>query len=481
MSQKQNVKREAKKVRKEIKSIVRKADQTKVKSKAQRSKKRAADARAAMGEVYSDLKRGNPPQQALGRLFQRMFTNRDAARLAWMLTVSDPWGDHVWSIPPILAPGVPLSQPRMYRISLCGYAVANSSGRVYIGLNADGWLPFPGKLAATVAEPSYSYLGNSVANGGARGYPLHYTTQAYIGTSVANSTGTSYPGPAITQSAGTNGLVFMQLPDNFINVQLNNSPASGNAYQRATCVSAGLRVRPTAPASGALVPQGTLLMVQQCLGDTVQTNPAAASGPALIGGVDAYAYVRGQAVASGVTALTSDQVNLKEMDIMEWPHVSGERSWLSAAAIPNQSCSLGAWVPLQTGTSAVGYPQVACLGQGMLSGQVVQFEGTLIYAFYGGVSYEVNARKTHEAVPLTDLQATANAAATHMDISQPASLKPEKQALVSVARPLVDSGDLHPAKVADWVKTGAAAIEGATGSSIGELIGEGLGFLGALL
>jgi len=109
----------------------------------------------------------------------------------------------------------------------------------------------------------------------------------------------------------------------------------------------------------------------------------------------------------------------------------------------------------------------------MLSGQVVQFEGTLIYAFYGGVSYEVNPRKTHEAVPLTDLQATANAASTHMDISQPAGLKPEKQALVSVARPLVDSGDLHPAKVADWVKTGAAAIEGATGSSIGELIGEG--------
>jgi hypothetical protein len=116
----------------------------------------------------------------------------------------------------------------------------------------------------------------------------------------------------------------------------------------------------------------------------------------------------------------------------------------------------------------------------MLSGQVVQFEGVLIYAFYGGVSYEVNVRKTHDAVPLSDLEATAAAAATQMSVGNPNGLTPEKQAVASVVEPAIAAGEVHPSKAADWIKSGTQVIEAATGASIGQLIGEGLGFLGAL-
>lgn len=469
-----------KQLRKEIKEIAKLDDRsTAKKTKQKRRRQRAKSAVNALAKA----KANGPLTATNAAMFRRLFTDRDAARLAWMLTVTDPFGHHVWSIPPIISPGIPLSVPRIYRYEFNGFAVANASGRLYIGCNADMWLPNPSQAAATVAQPAYCFLGNSTANGGIRGYPVHYTVQSYAGCAptVTGSVGTSYPGPAITTATGITGLTFMQFPDNFINTQLNNAPASANAYQRAQCLSAGLRVRPVAPASGALVPQGTLLMVQQILGDTVQTNPAAASGSAVIGGVDAYAYMTGASNAPGsVVTITDDMVATEEWDVMEWPHEGKSKAWLSAAAIPNQSCSLGAWVPTQVGTGLVGYPQLAVLGQGMLAGQVVQFEAALTYAFYGSVSYEVNHQRQAVSVPSSELESTAAAAAQHMAIgsnSAPAGAR----AAAAVAQTAIDAGELHPSKAVDWIKSGAKAVEAATGSSIGDLIGEGLGVVAGLL
>lgn len=464
-----------KQLRKEIKTIAKKDVRTSEKLRKQKRRSRAA--RQAV--VVHATQQGNKPLTATSAaMFRRMFTDRDAARLAWMLTVTDPFGRHVWSIPPIVSPGVPLSVPRIYRYEFNGFAVANSAGRCYIGVNADMWLPNPAASAATVAQPAYCYLGNSTANGGTRGYPVHYTIASYGGTSVAGSNGFSYPGPAISSASGLN---FMQFPDNFVNTQLNNAPASANAYQRAQCISCGLRARPVAPAAGALVPQGTLMMVQQILGDTVQTNPAAASGSGVIGGSDCYAYITGAYNAPGsLLTVTDDMVATEEWDIMEWPREGKSKGWLSAAAIPNQSCSLGAWVPTQTGTAVVGYPQLAVLGTSMLPGQQVQFEATLTYAFYGSVSYEVNHQRQQVAVPLEDLEATAAAAGQHMAVgtnSAPAA----QRAAAAVAQTAVDAGELHPAKAVEWLKSGASAVEAATGSSIGDLIGEGLGAIAGLL
>lgn len=469
------------KIPKEVRKEIKKTAKRDVRSveKQTKSERRKKDAEQAI-LVHTKEASRSPLGATSSAMFRRLFTNRDAARFAWMLTVADPFGHHAWSIPPIMSPGVPLSVPRYYRYTFTGFSVANASGRLFIGVNADMWLPNPAASAATVAQPAYCFLGNSTANGGTRGTPVHYTLSNYIGTAVAGSTGTSYPGPSIASAAG---LTLMAFPDNFVTTQLNNAPASANAYQRAQCISAGLRVRPQAPAAGATIPQGTLLMVQQILGDTVQTNPAAASGPGVIGGVDAYAYMKGGFTSPGTqTVLTDDMVAYDEWDIMEWPRETkkGGHAWLSAAAIPNQSCSLGAWVPTQTGTALVGYPQLAVLGQGMLQGQVVEFEATLTYAFYGSVSYEVVHQREQTAVPIQDLQATAAAASKHMVVGSN-SASPGQRAAAAVAQTAIDSGELHPSKAVDWIKSGSKAVEAATGSSVGELVGEGLALVASLL
>lgn len=476
-----NEKQSKKVLRKEAKAIIKREipkDLTRSTRRQERENRNKRAIRVLNREGKSGaLTKGN------SSMFRRIFTDRDAARLAWMLTVTDPFGKHNWSIPPVIGLGVPLSAPRMYRVTLKGFAQSNANGRCYIGLNADMWLPNSSATALTVAEPRYGFLGNSTANGGSRGAPLHYTNSAYVGCAgatppITGSDWRSYPSSVVTQCTG---LTFMTLPDNFINTQLNNNPASANAYQRAQCVSAGLRVRPVAPAAGALVPQGVLLMTQQTLGDTVQTNATAASSPSAIGGVDVYSYMAGLALPAGVNPLTPEMVAIKEVDMLEWPMKDKGHEWLSAAAIPNQSCALAAWVPPQVGTVQVGQPQLACIGSGMLSGQTIEFEGTLVYAFYGGVSYEVNPRKAAEPVPYADLQATASSAVNHMAIDSPKQSQPSRQAVQSVAQTVVDAGDVSRTSAADWIKSGSTAIEAATGSSIGDLIGEGLGFLASAL
>jgi hypothetical protein len=459
---------------KAIESSLSKAEKTKiVKQKA----KRKTAGNAIQAVINREMASKSPIRAGNARMFAKAFTERHAAILGWMLTVTDPFGtEHVHSIPPILAPGIPMSEPRIYRYVFHAIAVANASGRVYIGANADMWLPNLAKTAATVPEPQYCFLGNSTANAGARGAPVHYTTATYAGT--GSGIGLSYPSPA---SSGAVGLNFMSFPDTFIPAQINLAPASANAMQRAQCISVGLRARPITPATGAFQATGALAVVQQILGDTVQTNPAAANAAGALGGADAYQWITGlTSSAAGPNTLTPDQVAFTEWDCLTWPKVGGAQSWLGAAAIPNQSCCLQPWVPTQIGSIAVGFPQLAILGVGLGTGASIEFEASYTYAFYGAVSYEVNSRKQSPAVPVGDLEATVASAGSHMRVGGGA-YSPARAAVAATVQPHVDSGDVTKSSAGDWVKSGAQSIEAVTGSSIGDLIGEGLGFLGAML
>jgi len=476
-----DVKRAEKKIGREIKDAIKSVPKQ-VRKAAKEERPRRAE-RQVIGEI---AQRGTF-QSNQARYFKSVFTRRDAARLAWMLCVSDPFDHAAVPIPPLLTPGVSTSCPRMYPICLRGTALANSTGSLFIGVNADGWFPNASLAAGAPPQPGYQYLGNSTANGGTRGYPVHYTNAAYIGSVAVlgvNSTGKSYPSPATTAGAGVAGLQFLQLPDNFIDVQTNQNPVSNNASQRYSCVAAGLRVRPVAPASGALVPQGVLLMTQQILGDTFQTNPAAANSNTAVGGIDCYAYMSGLVSETGgvgisrVAPLNTEMVARVEWDMLEWPHEEGNRTWLTGAAVPNQSCSYGCWTPPQTGSNVVGYPQIAVIGQSMLANQAVEFEAKLVYAYYGGVSYQENQTKLLPAVPLSDLHSVSSAAAAHMT---PGAPNPRRAAVAAVSQSAVDEGRVHPKAAVEWIKSGADAVEAVTGSTVGDLIGEGLGFLGSLL
>jgi len=332
------------------------------------------------------------------------------------------------------------------------------------------------------------YLGNSTANSGTRGWPLHFTTSTYAGSGTTGATGLSYPAPSTTQAAVVTGMGFMQLPDNFIGAQLNGNPASGNAFQRYQCVAAGLRARPTAPPNGALVMAGVMLAVQQTLGDTVITNPSAASGTTAVGGANCYGYIsgltnssQGGTVSTAVSPLGPDSVGLEEWDMAAWPSSNKEKDWLELSAIPNQSCSFGQWTPGQTGANVVGYPQLAIVVAGAQSGQLIEFEGKLIYAWYGSVSYEENAAQLALNVPSEDLASTVSDGKAHLSISN-RSLTPKRAAVQAMVQPTIEDGGVHAKNAAEWINSGKDVIESVTGSSIGDLIGEGLGFLaGALL
>jgi len=487
-----NNKLSEKKVRQDVKKILKHETGDAV-GKADKAKRRNKDARRAIAVTRRTAESG-PLTRGNAEMFHRAFTDRDAARLAWMLTVCDPFGKHHWSIPPVVAPGIPLSEPRIYRVTLKGFASANSQGRCYIGANADMWLPDPAATYLTNARPYFGYLGNSSTNGAgfARGTPVHYTTSTYVGCAaagtlpgvIAGSDGRSWPAQPITYAVG---LSFLGFPDQFINTQLPGDTTGSNAYQRCQCISVGLRARPVAPAAGALIPQGVICMTQQTLGDTVQTNAAAASTTTAIGGVDAYAYLAGLSIGGGpadkINELTDEMIARQEWDVMDWPRDKqgkGNVSWLSAAAIPNQSCALEAYAPKITGNLNVGYPQLAVACAGMLQGQVVEFEAAYTYAFYGAVSYEVNAHVGQSAVPGSDLASTAASAKQHMMIGEDMP-SPARRAVAATVQPDVSSGLLSGKSAAKWVNSGKEVIEAATGSSIGDLIGEGLGFLGAML
>jgi len=428
------------------------------------------------------------------RYFRRLFSKRDASKLAWLKTVAHPFAGPDVPIPAIIAPGTINDVPRLYPFEATGFAVANSLGRVYIWLNADGWLPSGSASAGTNPVPQYQFLGNSTSNGGSRGTPAGYTTQTYAGCTglVATATGNSFPYPLANGGSNVSGLTFLQLPDNFINTQVNNSPTSGNAYQKYRVVSAGLRARPSAPAPGSLVSSGVLLATQQVQGDNLITNMGAAAGsPGSPGGTDAYAYASGMQSTRGAGSsdltrnppLTHDQIGTVEWSIEKWPNAmsddgSQEREWLTVAAIPNQSCCFSAYVPAQAGSNYVGYPQLAILGAGLFPGQTVEFQVRMLYEFHGGISYEQQSTFRPPAVPAADLQELMTHT-PHLNVRSPVPVA--ARPAVALAQQAVDVGDLHPKAATDWIRTGASVIEAATGSTVGELVGEGLGALAAFL
>jgi hypothetical protein len=441
------------------------------------------------------------PSRQQTQYFRRLFTEQDASKLAWLRCVMDPFTAIPASLPPIMAPGASTSRPRIYAISLKGFAVANANGRVNIGANADGWMPSSVAVAGSAPVPQFQYLGNSAGNAGARGFPVHYTVQAWAGNpGFANVSPNNYPASDRAVANAIPYLGFLQLPDALIDVQLNNDPTSGNAYQRYSNVALGLRCRPVAPAAGNLVMTGVILGCQQTLGDTVITNPTRANGgAATLGGSDAYEYMAGLGtgansipVGPGPNAgpgsnntqvnLTEEMVGRTEWDIAEWPKQKGEHTWFTMSAIPNQSCCFSATVPKQTGATQVGDPQLAFVGAGLLAGQTIEFEARYIYAFYGGVSYQVQAGSSTPPVAPGDLQAlTATAAplmgiATHNGMPRASVSAPQALIRHEAAKGMVDARS-GP----DWLKSGASIVKSATGSSIGELLGEGLGVIAGML
>lgn len=426
----------------------------------------------------------NNPQRTLQKYLSRFFSKKDASKLAWAVMVGNPFGNLYVPVPAAMTVGASAGCPRMFPITLTITNSANSLGRLYAGLNADGWLPNPSTTVGMAPVPYAMYLGNSTTYG-SRGYPFHVTANTYAGCAastpaVAGSTGLSYPAPTVTANT-TLGLNSIQLPSAFITGQIDCAAASSNAFQRFQCVAAAIRARPVAPAATALVMQGTMMGVQQILGDTVITNPAAANSPSAIGGVDAYAYIRGIQGINGTAApaVAREEISIEEVDIATWP--KGDK-WLTVAALPNQSCAFGQWTPGNTGNTTIGFPQCAILCSGMLPNQAIEVQAKLVYAFYGIVSYEANRTASHTPSALGDISGILTSGQKHLRPQMMTDVPNSRPGVKAFAQDAIDSGTAAKgSSIVDWIKSGSSAVEELTGSTIGELLGEGLGFLASAL
>lgn len=444
------------------------------------------DPRLRSAVVNSSAREAAPRVGPAGRQFFRTFSHRDAAKLAWMACVANPKFAPPMPIPASITPGASPATPRMFRVGLKGVSTANALGRFCIGANADAWIPNPNRASGAVATPYYCYLGNSSAFGGARGYPVHYTIQTWAGNG-AGSDGTSWPAPNKVATVATTGLYYVQLPDKFIAGQPNADPSTGNNSGAYSNVALELRARPIAPPAGGLVMAGTMWSVQQTMGDSFATCPSAANATGTVGGIDAVAYIGGMTTVSNASGqpLSSDMVALTEWDLASWPRESSSssptappsHSWMSIVALPNQSCSFGQWAGGNTGATQVGYPQCAFMGFGAISGQQVEFEVDYVYAYYGVLSYEVKDDVRPVRVPDADVKSLMTSGLQHLQGAN----RGIRGAVAAVAQEAVDKGEVGASSVGSWIQAGSSAVEKLTGQSIGELVGEGLGFVAEML
>jgi hypothetical protein len=425
-------------------------------------KKRTPKAKVEGGGVTKQ--KSNTPNAMTRTYLHQFFARKDAARTAWALMVGNPFGDIAVPVPVSLTPGASPACPRMFRVKLTNFATANAAGFVYIGANGDAWSVNTSAVAGSAATPAYLYLGNSTAFG-TRGYPVHWTISTYVGCplQVTGSDSNSYPGSQVTLANGVTGLGFAQLPDGFITGQTDCSVGAANLIQRYSNVAVGLRARPT---TAALAAQGTLVCYQQTVGDNYVTNPVYAAGTALPGGKNTYTYMQ---------SVPEEEIGRLEMSIPDWP----TDKWIGAAGLPNTYTSFGQWSPGNVGASIIGRPCVSIIGQGLSAGQVIEWEAEYIYAFYGSISYEPSALKNRQvASSPAEIGSILSSGAQHMG---PSNQQSYRAPLKAVAQEAVDSGRTNKSGVGDWIKSGSNLIEEVTGSSIGELVGEGLGFLAALL
>lgn len=436
------------------------------------------------------------PQAGTSQYFSRIFSKRDAHTLAWAAMVSDPFHAPIGPAPVVLAPGSVTSAPRIYPLRQTGISAANSLGYAWSGINADAWFPAANLAAGVAPQPAQIYLGNNPAVLGTatRGCPFWFTNGLYTGCpSLTGSTGMTIPGPGITSASGVAGLVFSQIPDNFISVQGSNDSTSNNNIQRFKVTCAGMRVRPIAPPAGVALVGGTIMICQQILGDNFQANPVAASSTTSIGGTDTYSYVKGQSTfvtaIAGIptqfalpSGLMQESIAIKEMDVLTWPRdIDGHYSWNFAAAIPNNSCSFSTVTSNVNGSRAVSYPQLIMCARGLTPGTQIEIETIMVYEFYGGVSYEKNPYQSTHTVPSGHMDTAVQALKPLMSISSERRIHPGAQAGAAVVQMAADVGDIRPSNAVNWLKSGSKLVEEVTGMTTAELIGEGIGLIAGLV
>lgn len=428
-------------------------------------------------------KRYGSPYNALNHTLERFTPSaRQAALMAWLHGVANPWNPDPHPVPISATPGSSPSEARMFTCTLRGTALANSDGNFFITVCADGWTP------ATIQEmtPAYGYgvdtsvptqVSKFLCYGGSGVYssPVNYTNSSWPagngfpawnmfsqGYPIAGNT---VPGATPSQQAG---IYACSLPQNFV-----PNLSSDTRYNN---VSVGLRLRPEGAA-------------YQGAGDIAIFNwrrqPTRSQYPT--------AFVSSPNVTMGMMLAMPEKILARERQACaNWP----SDKWLSAVAVPNTSTCLGQWFPIGGSTSGsnayanncVGFPQIFACGKGLQPSTPVEFEVVLNYAVYALTDYQsASSERSDTIVPQADVQmAVHTGPETNLT---PRITKPEKQDHRGVASVMAVEQEAGRAPtgpgagkaIVEGLKAAGDIFEEVTGTSVLETIIEGAGFIASLL
>lgn len=197
-------------------------------------------------------------------------------------------------------------------------------------------------------------------------------------------------------------------------------------------------------------------------------------------------------------AMPDTFLSRKRLAVAEWP----SNKWLSAVANPNTASCFDQPIimpahwqgalsnPVTYGWNPrVGYPFIFAAGKGLDPGTPIEFQVTYNYAIYGVPTYQTGARGADDTSVGNDR--VQNVISNGMvSLTQPvvASLgaRESSKGVASVVKAEQASGAMPTGKgaigsIIDGVKTAVPIIEGVTGTSIGEIIGDVVAGIGALL
>ncbi len=460
LNMKKAEKKAEKKVEKKVEHAIAKAEKGYT---ASRSGPKQAVIKKPDYAIGSKREYGTPYNALNSTMHKFMPSSYQAALMAWAHTVANPRILSPHPPPVLAAAGSSPAEARMYQLPLKGTAVANATGYFWIVVNADGWVP------ATVQEVSSQapvpWTGSQYLQASGQSTPVSYTNGSYVGSACPNYQ--TYD-QAIGGAGGTAGVKSLELP-----VPPNFIPAI-QADTRYTLVSVELRLRPEGAPLNA---SGDLAIFNLRTQVTRTQYPSWTGSP--------------NSTPEACLAVPDKIFSKQRAAVANWP----SKKWLTAVAVPNTVCCLGQWYPLGStavgpGSAAngrVGLPSVWAIGKGLAANTPVEFEVVYNYALYGIRDYETLSTGGSDPVvasgPVEDYRNNGMSGSLTPTIrgenadhrATAAAMRSEQMAGRAPDGP--GAGKM----IAEGIKGAKDIIEEVTGSSIGELIAEGAGFIASML
>lgn len=434
-------------------------------------------------DAIGSKKRYGSPYNALNHTLEKFTPSaRQAALMAWIHGVANPWNPDPHPVPVAAVPGSSPSEARMFTCVLRATALANADGNFFITVCADGWTPATIQEMGTgtgvgidTAVPAAASKYLNYGGSGCFSAPVNFTNNLWpsgYGFPAWNMFSQGYPigGNAMPGGAGSQqaGIYACSLPQNFV--------PNLSSDTRYSCVSAGLRLRPEGAAyKGA----GDIAIFNWRRQPTRAQFPTAFTGSA--------------AVTMGMALAIPEKILSRERQACaNWP----SNKWLSAAAVPNTQTCLGQWFPITGSASGgnyyancyVGFPHLFACGKGLDPGTPVEFEVTLNYAVYALTDYQSSSSERPDVVlPMADVEMVAHRGVGPSLV--PKLVSPGKQDHSGIAAAMAVEQEAGRAPrgpnagkaIVEGIKTAGAIFEEVTGTSVLDTILEGAGVLASLL